>query len=284
MKLKKEILESPFFMLLIILVIIIGGIYIVGEITYKQPENDETINEPEIIDVTPFSDFDWSKLNRENDFITYEDDKYTSMIGIDVAAHQETIDWKKVKQAGVEFAYIRLGYRGCSEGILHTDLEFEKNLKGATENGILVGIYWYSQPISEIEAIEEAKYVIDVLDGRHIDLPIAYDFEETFQADGTISRMHDMPKQDRTKMAVAFCNEIIKNHQDVMIYTNLDWAENYYDWNELEDYPVWFAQYSSYPEFDRPLVMWQYEDNGFIDGIDRSTDFDILFIRKNNQN
>lgn len=284
MKLKKEILESPFFMLLIILVIIIGGIYIVGEITYKQPEKDETINEPEIIDVTPFSDFDWSKLNRENDFITYEDDKYTSMIGIDVAAHQETIDWKKVKQAGVEFAYIRLGYRGCSEGILHTDLEFEKNLKGATENGILVGIYWYSQPISEIEAIEEAKYVIDVLDGRHIDLPIAYDFEETFQADGTISRMHDMPKQDRTKMAVAFCNEIIKNHQDVMIYTNLDWAENYYDWNELEDYPVWFAQYSSYPEFDRPLVMWQYEDNGFIDGIDRSTDFDILFIRKNNQN
>lgn len=282
MKVKKEILESPYFMMAIILAIIIGGICIVSSITYKQPEPE--IVGPEIIDIVPFSDFDWSKLNKSDKFYTYDDEKYTSLKGIDVAAHQETIDWKKVKEEGVEFAYIRLGYRGCSEGILHTDLEFEKNYKGATENGIKVGVYWYSQPISQEEAIEEAKYVIDVLDGRHLDLPIAYDFEETFQADGTISRMHDMSKADRTLMAVAFCNEILKNHQDVMIYTNLDWAENYYDWNELEDYPVWFAQYADYPEFDRPMVMWQYSEDGYIDGIERTADLDILFIQKNDQN
>lgn len=206
------------------------------------------------------------------------------MFGIDVAAHQETIDWKKVKEAGAEFAYIRLGYRGAVEGILHTDLEFEKNYKGATENGLKVGIYWYAQPANEQEAIEEAQYVISVLNGRQLDLPIAFDFEETEFNDGSISRMHGMSGADRTKMAVTFCNEILKNHYDVMIYTNLYWADNYYNWNELEGYPIWFAQYANYPKLNRPLVMWQYDEYGYIDGVEGHVDLDLLFIYKNGQN
>ena len=205
-------------------------------------------------------------------------------IDADVAAHQETIDWKKVKEAGIEFAYIRLGYRGATEGILHTDLEFEKNYKGATENGIKVGVYWYAQPANVQEVIEEAKYVVSVLNNRQLDLPIAFDFEETEFSDGSISRMHGMSGSDRTKMAVTFCNEILKNHYDVMIYTNLYWAETFYNWNELQDYPIWYAQYATYPNFNRPFVMWQYSDSGSIDGIDRSVDMNILFIRKSDQN
>ena len=247
-------------------------------------KGSEISEEPEQIVIVPYTDYDWSKLSKDNNHYKYEDENYTSMFGIDVAAHQETIDWKKVKEAGVEFAYIRLGYRGAVEGILHTDLEFEKNYRGATENGIKVGVYWYAQPANIQEIVEEAKYVISVLNNRQLDLPIVFDFEETEFSDGSISRMHGMSGSERTKMAVTFCNEILKNHYDVMIYTNLYWAETFYNWKELEDYPVWYAQYATYPNFNRPLVMWQYDDNGHIDGIDRSVDLDLLFIRKSDQN
>lgn len=283
MRLKKEILKSPYFLLAIVIAIIALGLFLVNLITTGDPKIIETEEEKEIT-IVPYTDYDWKNLNKDTNLYTYEDDKYTSMVGIDVAAHQETIDWKKVKNAGVEFAYIRLGYRGASEGILHTDLEFEKNYKGAKENGIKVGIYWYSQPANIEEVKEEAQYVLDVLGERELDLPIAYDFEETEFADGTISRMHGMSPSDRTKMAVTFCNEILKNHREVMIYTNLYWAETFYNWKELEDYPVWFAHYTTYPGFDRPFVMWQYSDDGRIDGVDRTVDMNLLFIRKNDQN
>ena len=247
-------------------------------------KGSEISEEPEQIVIVPYTDYDWSKLSKDNNHYKYEDENYTSMFGIDVAAHQETIDWKKVKEAGVEFAYIRLGYRGAVEGILHTDLEFEKNYRGATENGIKVGVYWYAQPANIQEIVEEAKYVISVLNNRQLDLPIVFDFEETEFSDGSISRMHGMSGSERTKMAVTFCNEILKNHYDVMIYTNLYWAETFYNWKELEDYPIWYAQYATYPNFNKPLVMWQYDDNGHIDGIDRSVDLDLLFICKSDQN
>ena len=261
------------------------GIFLVDLIISDKTTTD-IIEEPveEVIEIKPYSNYDWDKLIINKHHYKYEDDNYTSMFGIDVAAHQETIDWKKVKEAGVEFAYIRLGYRGAVEGILHTDLEFEKNYKGAKENGIKVGIYWYAQPANVEEVIEEAKYVIDVLGDREIDLPIAFDFEETEFYDGSVSRMHDMSGADRTKMAVTFCNEILKNHRDVMIYTNLYWADTYYNWKELEGYPIWFAQYSVKPSFTKPFVMWQYDDKGYLDGVGRNVDLDILFIHKSDQN
>ena len=220
----------------------------------------------------------------ENNYYSYEDDKYTSLFGIDVSAHQGTIDWQKVKAAGVDFAFIRIGYRGAIEAILHEDEEFRNNYQGATENDIITGIYWYSQPINEQEAIEEADYVLELLGDRHLDLPIVFDLEETEFYDGSISRLHDLTKEEYTKMAVAFCREIQKNHHDVMIYTNYYWANNNYNWEELEGIPVWFAQYASEPLFKRPYVIWQYADFGHVDGINTDADLDIMFIQKNDQN
>ena len=280
MHIKKEILKSPIFVIIEILSIIFFGLFIVSQITKQEPEP-----EPEEIkiELIPYTNYNWSLLNTDG-YYSYEDDNYTSLVGIDVAAHQETIDWPKVKEAGIDFSYIRIGYRGAAEGILHEDLEFENNYEGAKENNIQVGIYWYSQPISIEEAIEEADFVLDILGDRDIDLPIVYDLEETFFYDGTQSRMRGLKPSEYTKMAVAFCNEILKNHHDVMIYTNLDWALNHYVWSELEDIPIWFAQYDTIPRFKRPFVMWQYSDAGKVDGIDTNVDLDIMFIRKNDQN
>lgn len=280
MVLKKVIKNYPMIIILIVLLLVtLIGLFI------NKEEEPEIIEEEEVkIEVIPYKDYDWNNLSGEN-ILRYEDDKYTSMFGIDVAAHQETIDWAKVKEEGVEFAYIRLGYRGASEGKLNTDLEFEKNYKGAIENGIKVGIYWYSQPISKEEAKQEAEYVIEVLNGRPLDLPIVYDFEETEFYDGTTSRIHGMTRQNRTTMAVTFLDTMKEYGYDCMIYTNLYWSKTYYDWSRLLDYPIWYAQYgANFPQYDRPLVMWQYTDSGIINGIDHLVDLDILFIRKNDQN
>lgn len=226
----------------------------------------------------PYTGYDFNKLSNYP-YYKYEDANYTSLFGIDVSAHQETIDWEKVKDAGVEFAYIRLGYRGAVEGKLNVDLEFERNYSQAVKNGIKVGVYWYAQPVSIEESRQEAQFVLDVLGGRHLDFPIVYDFEETELPD-ELSRMHGMSKNDRTKMAIAFCEQIKTAGQDVMLYTYLYWAENYYEWYLLEKYPIWFAQYDSYPQFERPFMMWQYTDEGHIDGIEPKCDLDIMFILK----
>lgn len=281
MRLKKEIIKTLIISIILIVVLIAGTvitIFVINNSKQEEPPQEEIV-----IEYEPYTDYDWSNLNREG-YYSYEDDKYTSLFGIDVAAHQGTINWEKVKNAGVSFAYIRIGYRGAVEGILHEDLEFENNYEGATSNNINTGIYWYSQPINEEEAIEEARFVLDILDDRDLDLPIVYDLEETFFYDGSQSRMRGLKPSEYTKMAVAFCNEILKNHHEVMIYTNLDWALNHYIWSELEDIPIWFAQYDSIPRLNKPFVIWQYSETGIVDGIDTNVDLDIIFIRKNDQN
>lgn len=285
MKYKKEILKSPMFMLVIIAVIILAGMIIVKAIL--NVNDTKIIDEKNTIDVIGFDtnmNYDFTKLKRNGDYLSYEDNNYYSMLGIDVSTHQDYIDWQKVKNSGIEFVFIRLGYRGAVEGKLNIDSEFENYYKGAIDSGLKVGVYWYAQPASEKESIEEAQFVLGVLNERHLDFPIVYDFEETEFEDGSLSRMHGMSKENRTKMAVAFCEEMKKNGKDIIIYTYPFWSDNYYDWSKLDEYPIWYAQYDDIPDYDRSFVMWQYTDSGIIDGIDTPVDLDLLFIKKNGQN
>lgn len=274
-------MKSPLFVLGVMLVIIVLGYSLVNYIL-SNDKDDAVIQEP-IEETIPYSDYDYKCLINDN-YLHYEDENYTSMFGIDVAAHQDVIDWKKVKEAGVEFAYIRLGYRGAVTGYLNTDEQFENNYYGAFKNNIKVGIYWYAQPTSVEEAIEEANYVLKLLDGRYLDLPIVLDFEETEFSDGEVSRMHNMSPSMRSKIAKAFCDEIIKNHHEVMIYTNLYWTTHYYTPDILSNYPIWIADYHDTPSYDKPFVMWQYSEKGIIPGIETLVDLNLMFIRKNDQN
>lgn len=274
----KKILLSPIFISITISVLLITGLIILCA-----PKEQPITKEENVLEIIPFTDFDWTKLHGD-EYYKYEDYNYTSMFGIDVAAHQGVIDWKKVKEAGVEFAFIRLGYRGALEGILHTDEQFEANYKNAKQNGIKIGVYWYCQPANEEEAIEEANYVISVLGNRHLDLPIVCDFEETEFADGSLSRLHGFSKDEYTKLAIAFCEKIKKHNEDVMLYSYPYWMERCFNMEELSDYPLWIASYTDSPLCDLPFVAWQYTDKGYVDGINRTVDLDILFIRKNDQN
>lgn len=211
----------------------------------------------------------------------YEDEYFTSSFGIDVAEFQKTIDWKKVKDDSVEFAYIRLGRRGATQGDLYMDDRFEENYRGARANGIKVGVYFFSQALDEKEAIEEAHFVLSALENKPIDLPIAYDLEEVFLEDGLVSRIFLLDKEQLTKNAIAFVNEIKKFGHEAVIYTYPYWLTNFYILDEIKDIPLWYAQYDiSKPEIDLPLYMWQYSNKGTINGIDKETDLNIMFIRK----
>ena len=211
----------------------------------------------------------------------YEDEYFTSSFGIDVAEFQQTIDWKKVRDDAVEFAYIRLGRRGATKGDLYMDDRFEENYKGARENGLKVGVYFFSQALDEKEAIEEAHFVLSALENKPIDLPIAYDLEEVFLEDDLVSRIFLLDKEQLTKNAIAFVNEIKKFGHEAVIYTYPYWLTNFYILDEIKDIPLWYAQYDiSKPEIDLPLYIWQYSNKGTINGIDKETDLNIMFIRK----
>lgn len=264
-----QILLGIFLILAIILSMAIGK--------YRQSQETEgneiilPIDEPGI---------DFEKIDRTDNRFSYEDDRYTSLFGIDVSTYQNEIDWKKVKEDGVEFVFIRIGRRGATTGLLYEDDLFETNYAGAKENGLKVGVYFFSQAISEQEAREEADWVRKHLSGKQIDLPVVYDCEEVYLEDET-ARMEGLDKEQITANARAFAERIARHRYETIIYTNAYWAQEVYDMEELSDIPVWLAQYDvDIPVFEHPFVIWQYTDSGTIDGIEGTVDLNIMFLPK----
>ena len=223
---------------------------------------------------------DYSLVKKDNQVYTYEDEHYTSMFGIDVSEFQNDIDWKKVKKAGVEFVFIRLGRRGATTGSLYIDENFEANYKGASDAGLKIGVYFFSQAITKNEAREEADFVIEHLKGKTIHFPVGYDCEEVV-LHNELSRMIFMDRQHLTENADAFGKRLASKGYDTYIYTNQFWADTMYDLKQLETYPIWFAQFHvDTPSLQMPFEIWQYTDDGEIDGIDVPVDLNIMFIRK----
>lgn len=210
----------------------------------------------------------------------YEDDKYLGLFGIDVSEFQEEIDWEKVKESGAEFAFIRLGRRGATTGLLYLDEHFKENHEKASKAGMEIGIYFFSQAINTEEAVEEAHFVIKELRHRKINLPVVYDCEEVYLEDET-PRTDGLSKDVFTQNALAFCREIEKAGYEPMIYTYSYWSDTFYDMDKISRYPIWFAQYDvDAPVLQYPISIWQYTNKGKIDGIKGDVDFNIMFTKK----
>mgnify|MGYP004466151485 FL=1 len=177
--------------------------------------------------------------NGEYQYLT--DGQVTSHKGIDVSSHQGDIDWKQVAQDGVEFAIIRLGYRGYgSEGKLVEDTKFEDNIKGASAAGIKVGVYFFSQAITTEELMEEANLVLEKIAPYKIECPVVYDVEKTSK-DG---RMNNISVEERTQLTALFCQTIQAAGYKPMIYHNTEMGALMIDVAALEDYDKWYACYS----------------------------------------
>ena len=268
---KLEIIVGVLF-LVFTLMIIVGRLL-------KKPEEEipaEPVEEKE-------PGIDYSKIEVISGKYYYEDERFSSSFGIDVSEFQDKIDWKKVKEDDVEFAYIRIGRRGATTGLLYEDERFEENYKGARDNGIRLGVYFFSQAVDEKEALEEAAWVIEHLKGKEVDLPIVYDCEEVFLEDEK-PRLEGLDRKQLTDNTIAFVEEMKKNGYDVMIYTYQYWADTYYEMDRISAYPIWFAQYDTdSPSFEWPFMIWQYSNKGTISGIKGETDLNIMFIQKSGQ-
>lgn len=262
-----------------VLFLLFASMIIIGRLLHK--EEEAIIEEETIADSGP--QIDYSKIDVISGKYYYEDENFESMFGIDVSEFQDVIDWKKVKEDGTEFAYIRIGRRGATTGLIYEDKNFEVNYNGTKENDILTGVYFFSQAKDETEALEEAKWVMDHLKGKEVDLPIVYDCEEVFLEDEK-PRLEGLEREQLTLNAIAFLEELKKNGYDVMVYTYLYWADTCFDMERISQYPIWFAQYDTdVPKLEWPIRIWQYSNQGTINGIKEPTDLNIMFIQKNGQ-
>ena len=195
--------------------------------------------------------------------------------GIDVSRYQKNIDWNKVAEAGVEYAFIRVGVRGWgAEGRIKLDETFEQNIQGATAAGIKVGVYFFSQAVNEAEAIEEAEVVLDAISGYNITYPIVYDVEKTSEPTG---RMNQISVEERTRVARAFIDKIKEAGYTPMIYSNMEMWSVLIDMASFEDVEKWFAYYGTKLYFPYEYAVWQYSDKGSIDGISGDVDLNISF-------
>ncbi len=195
--------------------------------------------------------------------------------GIDVSKHQGNIDWKKVAASGVEFAILRVGYRGYGEtGKLMVDEFFDANAAAANAAGVKIGVYMYSQAITEAEAVEEAQLVLDKIAPYKIDCPVVFDVEKTGAADG---RMNQISVEERTAITKKFCDTIAAAGYKPMIYHNMEMSTLLLNLEELEAYEKWFAYYNQDLYYPYEYSMWQYSDKGRVDGIKGDVDLNISF-------
>ena len=196
---------------------------------------------------------------------TDEEDHVTARPGIDVSEFQgEEIDWKKVRDAGFEFVILRIGYRAYGEsGALVLDAMYEKNVKAALDAGLEVGVYFFSQAITEDEAQEEAQFVLDHIRPYNITGPVVYDTEEikwdTYRAE-------DNTSEEYTKYCRVFCDAVEAAGYEPMIYCNMKWMAFTLDMEELAGYDFWYADYYDVPQCPYDYKIWQYSETGVVPG------------------
>lgn len=201
----------------------------------------------------------------------------TSWLGVDVSEHQDKIDWETVADTRVSFAMVRMAFRGWgSEGNLHADARGQENLQGARDAGLKVGVYLFSQAITVEEAVEEAQFLLTLLDGQPLDLPVVFDWETVSAED---ARTANMDAETLNACAMAFCRTIEEAGYDAMVYFNLDLARRMLDLIDLQEagYDFWLAMYSQTLSYAYQVRMWQYTSSGTVAGIQGKVDLNLYF-------
>lgn len=240
--------------------------------------NDSTLGEIWIteLDGVPVNKLDNNNFSADSNLKYYnENGKAASSEGIDVSSYSGNIDWKKVKESGIDFAMIRVGGRGYGEkGEMYTDERALEYINGAKAEGIKVGAYFFSQAVSTEEAIEEADYVKTVLGDIKLDYPVAYDWEIIKDDD---ARTDSVSASQATECARAFCDRVKELGYTPILYSPSRELYFKYDLSRLADIDIWYCEYANVPTFYYEFSMWQYSATGTIDGIEGAVDLNICF-------
>lgn len=223
----------------------------------------------------PVCSLDMNSLVTRNGYAFYkENEEITSIAGIDVSEHQGDIDWNAVKNAGIEFAIIRVGYRTYGGGEITLDTTFEQNLRNADAAGIKTGVYFFSQAIDPEEAIEEADAVIDAIRPYNISYPVIFDWE---LITGDSARTDTMTVDNLADACISFCERVKSAGYTPMIYQNKNTTMFKLDLPKLQDYDFWLAEYGDKPTYYYDYQMWQYSSTGKVPGINGEVDMNISF-------
>lgn len=223
----------------------------------------------------PASTVDLNNITMRNGYAYYsENGNIISTTGVDVSEFQGDIDWTQVKQAGIDFAFIRIGYRTYGDGIVTYDNAFQRNIEGAQAAGIKVGAYFFSQATTVDEAVDEADAVIDALAPYDITYPVVYDWELVYHDS---ARTDDVSVEALADCCVAFCERVKDSGYTPMIYQNTGTAMHKLDLPRVKDYDFWLAEYAEKPSFYYDFRIWQYSNTGRIPGIEGDVDLNICF-------
>lgn len=272
----------------------IGNAYAAGDLTTMGLDNydkfihrrfilvydeDGILNYIKVDNTVPRHNYDWSRLSKDDTFTYYtQEDGRVCNVGIDVSTYQGYINWPVVASQGIDFAFIRLGYRGYGTGKMVDDDNFRTNLVGASNAGISTGVYFYSQATNYNEGVEEANYVLERIAGYGVTYPIVFDTEDAMQDEG---RTEGISVQDRTDAAKGFCETIANAGYRPMIYSNRNWLVMDLDISQLKEYDIWLAHYTDQPDFPYEFDIWQYSAEGKLDGISQPVDLNIGFTDYN---
>ena len=255
-----------------------------GEYIFQDVEGNEY--EAPLLSDVPKCTYNFSKLktDEETGYKSFHDGEngVTARFGIDVSEFQGVvIDWKQVKDSGVEFVIIRLGYRAYGDnGELVMDAMFEQNIQGALDAGLDVGVYFFSQAVSAAEAVEEAEFVLNHLKPYEITGPVIYDTEEI---KWDTARTDVNTNKDFTNFCKVFCDTVEQEGYDTMIYSNMKWMAFTLDMEELTEYDFWYADYHDIPQCPYDYEMWQYSETGTVPGINANVDLNLWFQKENEQ-
>ena len=239
-------------------------------------------NDPEFVDKLNrgfFSNISTYKL--KNSYGSKHDEKfdgYDIENGIDVSKWNGNIDWKTVSK-NKDFAIIRGAYRGtASAGNIAKDVNFDSNIKEASKAGIDVGVYIFSQAITEKEARDEANYILKLVKNHSIDLPIVIDYE--FSKGGRLEKAK-LSKSEHTKICLAFCDEVKKAGYKPMVYANYSMLTNNMYANQItsKGYEIWLARYNSVANYSGEYTYWQYSSSGRVSGITGNVDLDYHYLK-----
>lgn len=192
--------------------------------------------------------------------------------GIDVSKYQGNIDWGAVAASGINFAIIRVGYRGSASGALVQDPYFKKNISGATKAGIKVGLYFFTQAVNEAEAVEEASMAMSLASGYKVTYPIFIDTESASNG-----RANGLSKSARTAVVKAFCQTVRNGGYKAGVYASKSWYANQLNASALNGYCIWVAQYNSSCTYSGKYDMWQYSSKGSVSGIKGNVDMNISY-------
>ena len=198
--------------------------------------------------------------------------KGSGVMGIDVSKWNGNINWQAVKNSGVSFVIIRCGYRGSSTGALVEDPKFKTNIKGATDAGLKVGVYFFSQAISDVEAVEEASMTIDLIKKYKISYPVFLDVEDSN------GRGDKIDSSTRTQVISAFCQTMKNSGYTSGVYANKSWLTGKMNAGALSNYKIWLAQYNTEITYTGKVDMWQYSSKGSVSGISGNTDMNLSYL------